>query len=195
MQDVEIDGEIWKDVCGTDGYYQVSNLGRVMSVARVITKKNDQTQIVPQKILSHAFDSKGYPVVSICLVSRKKVMKVHRLVAEAFCEKPEGCDVVNHIDNSVDNNIWTNLEWTTTAGNLAHADNQKRRHCSKQQGEANYQAKITLEQVLNIRNLNSQGFSRKVIREKTGIDLKTISRIVLKTRWNFPEAFPEFYAD
>lgn len=187
------DEEIWKPIDGTDGYYSVSSYGRVRSEYRVITKKDGRTQPVPERILTPAFDVNGYPVVSICMVSSKKVMKVHRLVAEAFCEKPEGNDVVNHIDNSVDNNHYSNLEWTTTAGNLLHADKQKRRHCSNQNGEKNYQAKQTLQDVLQIRKLISQGHSRKEVREITGLSLKYIGDVVRKKSWNFPEAFPEHY--
>jgi hypothetical protein len=49
------------------------------------------------------------------------MVHTHRLVAEAFCDPVDGCNVVNHLDGSRDNNVWTNLEWTTFKGNTQHA--------------------------------------------------------------------------
>lgn len=99
--------EIWKTVAEFPNY-EVSNLGRV---------RNKLTL----KILSTFDLPKGYEVVSFHegRISYKRL--VHRVVAEAFLEKPEGCDVVNHLDFNRKNNKADNLEWTTQKSNIRHS--------------------------------------------------------------------------
>ncbi len=187
------DEEVWKFVENTNNYYSVSSHGRVRSEARVILRKDDVPMPVPERILTPAHDNKGYPVVSICLVTSKKVMKIHRLVAQAFCEKPEGCDVVNHIDNTVSNNHFSNLEWTTVQGNVTHRENQGRGHQNNPKHRKNHHAASkTLSLVIEIRRL-LRTHSRKQVSETTKIPLQEVGRIDRKDRWNFPEAFPEYY--
>lgn len=110
--------EIWKPVKGREEFYEVSNTGKVRSlVGRYKSKKVFE--------LKQYTDKKGYCALDLAKPELKK-FSVHRLVAEAFCDKPEGCNVVNHIDNNPSNNYYTNLEWTTYSGNLQHAQNQGR---------------------------------------------------------------------
>lgn len=106
--------ENWKAVATYEGIYLVSDLGRVMS-ART------------GEILKRQISNKGYYRVRLYKDDGGKWIGVHRLVAAAFCKKPDGCDVVNHLDNTPTNNVPENLEWTTTKGNLAYADMQGRR--------------------------------------------------------------------
>lgn len=110
--------EIWKPVVGREEYYEVSNTGKVRS----LIFKDKPTGIYEMKLYT---GSKGYQSVELYKPHPKNCW-VHRLVAEAFCNKPEGCDIVNHIDNNPSNNHYTNLEWTTYSGNLKHAQNQGR---------------------------------------------------------------------
>lgn len=110
--------EIWKSVKGREEFYEVSNTGKVRSLVNRYKTKG----IFELSIYANA---KGYQAVDLAKPTLKKY-SVHRLVAEAFCEKPEHCNVVNHIDNNPSNNHYTNLEWTTYSGNLHHAQNQGR---------------------------------------------------------------------
>lgn len=110
--------EIWKPVKGREEFYEVSNTGKVRSLVERYKSKGIFE-------LKQFVNEKGYCFLDLAKPELKKYC-VHRLVAEAFCDKPEGCDVVNHIDNNPSNNHYTNLEWTTYSGNLKHAQEQGR---------------------------------------------------------------------
>ena len=98
--------EIWKDVPGYEGLYQVSSVGRIMRDGRTRKLKSDHM---------------GYLVVALCKKGIEKDWKVHRLVALAFLQNPEQKRVVNHIDGDKQNNRVENLEWVTHSENMRHA--------------------------------------------------------------------------
>ncbi len=125
-------GEEWRDVVGYEGYYQVSNLGRVRSFRH--------SKI---KILNPDLSKAGYLRAS--LKSRKCF--VHVLVAQAFIPNPEGKRQVNHISGDKANNRVENLEWTTGSENQKHAYSTGL-HPS---GCNRPNAKLTAEQVREIR--------------------------------------------
>lgn len=105
--------EIWKKIRGLEAY-EVSNLGSVRSSKSLRGGK--------PLLLSQSKVNSGYRYVSFTMPDRKVTKKlVHRLVAEAFCSKFEGKDVVNHINGDKLDNRAENLEWVTQAENLAHA--------------------------------------------------------------------------
>lgn len=115
--------EIWKDVKGFEALYQVSNYGRVRSLPRNIngrSLKGVMLKMIEKK-------STGYYAVSLHKNGKQTQALVHRLVAEAFCEKQEGCDVVDHINTNIEDNSAINLRWTTTYGNVNNPTTQKRR--------------------------------------------------------------------
>lgn len=114
--------EIWRDVQGYEGFYQVSNLGRVWSVPRTDATNHKQGG----KIMKLKRETAGYLKVNLSKNGKARLMFVHRLVATAFVQKDEGCDIVNHIDNDRANNNSKNLEWTTYKGNMQHAARQGR---------------------------------------------------------------------
>ena len=103
-----INYEIWKDIEGYEGCYQVSNLGNV---------KN----IVTNKILIGDTNSLGYRRVILCSPVQKRFF-VHRLVAYHFCEGYRDDLIVNHKDGNKQNNECTNLEWVTRSENDLHAE-------------------------------------------------------------------------
>lgn len=109
--------EIWKAIVGHDGYF-VSNLGRFRRDARTVATVYGATRVLPARSIAGFIAKKtGYRQIRL---AGKKV-SAHRLVAFAFCEKPDGCDVVNHLDGNPQNNSAKNLEWTTFSGNNLHA--------------------------------------------------------------------------
>lgn len=110
--------EIWKPIKGREEFYEVSNTGKVIS--KVCRYKSKGVFELLQNV-----NKKGYCSVDLAKPELKRY-SVHRLVAEAFCDKPDGCNVVNHLDNNPNNNLYTNLEWTTYSGNLQHAQHQGR---------------------------------------------------------------------
>ena len=103
--------EIWKDIRGYEGLYEISNLGRVKSHKG----KSD-------KIMRPAMCGKGYLKVMLCKGKHDhKNMMIHRLVAEAFIDNPNNEETVNHRDGNKKNNCVNNLEWCSYSYNLKHA--------------------------------------------------------------------------
>ena len=120
MNDVNI-SEVWKDIKGYEGRYQVSNLGRVKSLDRTFINKIGHKQYTKERILKPSTVHGGYLLVILFKGSGKgKAYKVHRLVCEAFHENPENKPCVNHIDENKTNNTANNLEWCTVAENNRH---------------------------------------------------------------------------
>lgn len=97
--------EVYKDIEGFEGLYQVSNLGNVKSLNYNNTKK--------EKLLKPIINSNGYKRVSLYKNKTRKTYDVHRLVAQSFIENPNNLPCINHKDESRTNNIVTNLEWCT----------------------------------------------------------------------------------
>jgi hypothetical protein len=112
--------EIWKDIINYEGLYQISNYGRVKSLAK-IRKSSKVSYSSKERLLSLTKNNgNGYLICCLCDGMTKKNHYFHRLVARHFINKPEGCDVVNHIDANRKNNKVENLEWVTTKENIHH---------------------------------------------------------------------------
>lgn len=111
--------EIWKDVLGYEGLYQVSNLGNVKSLNYNHTKKT--------KLLKLSKDTHGYYIVPLCKNKKRRNMLVHRLVAIAFIPNPNNYPCVNHKKEfEINNNAVENLEWCTIAYNNMYGTHSKR---------------------------------------------------------------------
>lgn len=117
--------EIWKDVVGYEGLYQVSNLGRVRSLDRIINHRK-----LKGKILSQAYDTKGYLFVNLSKNNVAKPKRVHRLIANAFIEKINGKDYIDHINGIRDDNRIENLRWCTHQENDSFPISRLRRSLS-----------------------------------------------------------------
>lgn len=112
--------ETWKDIEDYCGCYQVSNLGRIKSLDRLIWNGVKYIQILG-RIKKTKTDVKGYEVVVLSKNGREKVVKVHRLVATAFIPNDMKLPQVNHRDGNKRNNCVDNLEWCTNKENSDHA--------------------------------------------------------------------------
>ena len=110
--------EIWKDIEGYGGLYQVSNLGRVKSLNYNRTKK--------EKILKPRSNKDGYLNVNLYKEGRMKTCLVHRLVAKAFIPNPDNKSQVNHRDEDKTNNCVDNLEWMTRRENINYGTRNER---------------------------------------------------------------------
>lgn len=109
-------GEVWKSVVGYEGIYEVSNMGRVKSLTRVIINKG-RPCCLKEIILKTPVGNRGYPVVNLM----GKSATVHRMVANAFLPNPDNKPEVNHLDGSKTNNRVENLEWNTGTENQIHS--------------------------------------------------------------------------
>jgi hypothetical protein len=110
--------EVWKDVVGYEGLYQVSDRGNVRSVDRYVPHKTFGKKFCKGVVIEPKTTNAGYLRVNLCKENRYKSFSVHRLVAEAFLS---ACDVaglqVNHKDENKQNNSVENLEWVTRKEN------------------------------------------------------------------------------
>lgn len=118
--------EIWKDIKGYEGLYQVSNLGNVKSLNIIIFDKLGRKHIKKSKILKQRMDKYGYKYVQLHKNGNTKHKLVHRLVAENFILNTNNLLQVNHKNEiKTDNNV-ENLEWCTNKYNLNYGNRNKK---------------------------------------------------------------------
>lgn len=119
--------EVWKDIEGYEGYYQISNFGRVKSLKRKVwVSKRQIYRELSERILKQGEDPNGYFRVVLNESAISKTFKVHRLVAIHFKENPKKLPFVNHKDENSKNNHYTNLEWCTPKYNANYGTRNKR---------------------------------------------------------------------
>lgn len=104
--------EVWKDIEGYEGIYQISNFGRVKSLQRLQKYKSRRSRVLPERIMKSRKDKLGYKRVGL-YNGKYEFWLVHRLVGIAFLPNPEGYDIINHKDENPSNNHVDNLEWCT----------------------------------------------------------------------------------
>lgn len=170
--------EVWKDIIGYEGLYQVSNLGRIKSLA-----KNRNSLQNGDMLLKPSINKKGYLIVRLYKNTVSKDFPVHRLVANMFIDNPSNKREVNHINGVKHDNRMENLEWCTGSENVRHAFeigiNTPRK------GTLNGMAKLNDAKVLEIKVKYSEGNTamRKLALEY-GVDYALIQRIIKGTSWS-----------
>lgn len=119
--------ELWKPIKSYEGYFEVSNLGRVRSITRKIErtdpKKTTEKKLFTYygKLVSFWITKTGYLRLAIAKDGIQKKHLVHRLVADAFIENPLNKEQVNHINGIKSDNRVENLEWVTNYENYTHS--------------------------------------------------------------------------
>jgi hypothetical protein len=172
--------EIWKDIKGYEGCYQVSNYGRVKSLPRKINARWGEGHNIKGRIMSQRLTHNGYLVCSLRNGNIQKTYKVHRLVGEVFVENGKNYPQINHKDGNKLNNKPTNLEWVTPKQNTKHAFDTNLRNPPK--GKSHHNARLTEKDVLEIRK-NQNGLTHRELSVLYNISSKYISELVTFKKW------------
>ena len=109
--------EIWKDIKGFEGSYQISSLGRVKSLDRTVVYKDGRTHIHKGQIMTGSDNGKGYKTIDLYTGNKRTKKLIHRLVAETFIDNPLNKNEIDHIDTDKTNNRVENLRWVTHTEN------------------------------------------------------------------------------
>jgi hypothetical protein len=166
--------EIWKNITGYEGYYQVSNYGYIKSLER----KDRLGRIVKEKIRKSCKNNPGYLFVPLSKNGKVKNGSIHRLVALAFIPNPKNKPEVNHKNGIKTDNRVENLEWNTPKENIEHSYLAGLQPDKKGEKAAN--SELTEFQVLAIRRLYkiNPKFNRTYVGKKLNYNPKTISNII-----------------
>lgn len=146
--------EVWADIKGYEGLYQVSNLGRVKSLPRRGTYSTPH-------ILTPSEDKSGYLLIGLVKNSIRKTKRIHRLVAEAFIDNPDKLAEINHIDENKHNNHVSNLEWCTHQYNINYGSRTEKTQKPVMQFNkagvllATYKGLNEIKKALKIKNISN----------------------------------------
>ena len=163
----------WRDVVGYEGLYQVSNLGRVRSLGRIIYWRG--TSLFREgRIMTPRINKYGYFQLTLTKDKKHKTHTVHRLVAEAFIPNPDNLPQVNHKDENKLNNCIDNLEWCDSPNNCNYGTRNKR--ISASQINDKNKSKPILQYTLSNFLLKEYKSIHEANRD-TGIDRKDISYV------------------
>jgi len=154
-----LEGEVWKDIEGFEGKYQVSNLGRVKSLNYNHTKK--------EKTIKGIVNSRGYVHIGLMKDKKNKTFNVHVLVAKAFIPNPNNYPIINHKDEIKTNNKAENLEWCTQKYNVNYGTRIER--IQKTRGKKVYQyslERIFIKKWDSIAECGRNGFDSTSVSER-----------------------------
>lgn len=169
---------IWGDIKDYEGIYQVSNLGDVKSLDRLLTNGKRRKGLI--RILNPI--EGGYLSLSLCKGGVRRTLKVHRLVAETFIPNPDNKPEVNHKDGVRINNCVYNLEWVTHEENQRHSWETLNRKAVK--GEQHGSARLKNKDIIKIRN---SMLSNVKLARIYSVAQSTISRIKSHKKWKHIE--------
>lgn len=165
--------EIWKDIEGYEGLYQVSNLGNVKSLNYRCTNI--------EKNLKQGLRPKGYPFVRLTKNKIEKLYSIHRLVANAFIPNPDNLPCVNHKDENPLNNNVENLEWCTQQYNCLYGTRNKRITETKNKN-CSFSCEKPIIQLDKNNNFINEYKSITEASKYTNIELSNIRKCCIKER-------------
>jgi hypothetical protein len=159
--------ELWRNIDGYKGVYQVSSFGRIRSYKYNLPR-----------ILKPRVNKKGYKYINLCLDGKYKSLSVHRLVAKTFIAKSDL--TVNHKNGNKLNNCVDNLEFITITENLKHAKENN----LLAKGENNGRSKLKKRDVDLIRFKHKNNKSIRCLSKEFGVSRSVIGKIINKLNWN-----------
>jgi hypothetical protein len=197
----DLEGEIWKPITQYNGAYQVSNLGRIKSLARTILfnhPKFGESKISYHEKIMKQVEANGYLMIGLYDENGKNSsFRVHRLIMIAFVSNPENKPFVNHIDGNKLNNNLSNLEWCTSSENMVHA--YKHGLSPKISGKDHHQSKTVYQYDFSGNLLGTYGSCGEASRA-TGYNGSQINKVCMgKLRfykdnvWSYIELEKEFF--
>lgn len=167
--------EVWRDIPGHEGSYQVSSLGRVKSLSRIVRYSNGAVRPLRGRILKLAHHPNGYRQINIF----DRTFFVHKLVLIAFVGPcPIGLEC-RHLNGMAYDNRIANLCWDTHQANLR----DRAIHGRMKRGEACWNAKLTKGQVLEIRRRMAAGEKSQDLAKEFCVQARNIRRIHNRKRW------------
>ena len=182
-------GEQWRDISDFEGYYQISNMGRVKSLGRIVSRRPSVLKLKTRIRKYYKRPSKkncpGCQMYASYILNKdgeKYVFSGHRLVAKAFLPNPLNLPEVNHIDNNGLNNCVTNLEWVTSQENSLHAIRIGVKKVSFV-GESSGSSFLRNEQVLEMIHLRRSGWMLKDLSRRYSMSMSAISAICNGKTW------------
>lgn len=161
--------EIWKDIKGYEGLYQISNYGNIISKRIWVGR----TFIQKEKKIKPTIAKNGYLRVTLSKENKCKYVNIHRLVAEAFIPNPNKYPCINHIDGNKLNNNLKNLEWCSHSYNLKEAYRLGLHKSHK--GAESYRSKKILQYDLNGNFIKEWDYMMQIT-EVLGYDYTNISK-------------------
>lgn len=170
--------EIWKDIKGFEGLYQVSNLGRVKSVDRYIETKNGKKQHWNEKLIASCDNGKGYKAVYLRKNGKNYMKYVHRLVGESFLGNIKSYDI-NHKDFDRSNNKLSNLVITTRLENIQYSrDNGRYKNAFLSRSEKVYNEthKKLLDIIKIIKDNGDSSLSMLQLEKKYHFDRRSLKK-------------------
>lgn len=167
--------ETWRQ-CPSYPNYEASNMGRVRSFARNWRRDGKGRVLNPHP------DRGGYKRLHITVHNKDKMIRVHRMVADAFLKRVGSKPYVNHIDGDKGNNIPGNLEWCSFKENMRHAHTTGL--FSAVVGENNHLSRLTEADVLDIRNTHNLGcVTQQELADAWNVARTTIRAVVNYKTW------------
>jgi hypothetical protein len=174
--------EEWKDIAGYEKFYQVSNLGRVKSLDRIVNGFGLKcTQRIKGKVLKLQKRKTGHLDILLKKNGIEERCWVHRLVARAFLENKQNLPIVNHIDSNPENNNVNNLEWCTQEHNIRHCVKSGRFNARK--GIEHKDCKLSESDVLKIRELAANGYTYRKLSKLFPVSEGHIKNVVIRKKW------------
>ena len=178
--------EEWKDIEGYEGYYQISSHGRVRSVNRYVRHPSGKQAQKRGRIFRNGWKNKSL-IAGLTKEGKSRGFLIYRLVAKAFIPNPDNKPEVNHIDGNRMNNHISNLEWSTRSENEKHAYDTGLYISRK--GNEHPMSKLSETDINRMKNLLSEGKSKKDISKVFNVSYSHVCKIFKGTTWkHLPES-------